>query len=132
MSLLSLQAAVNLAFQEFPKELDGISPHRVTFTIADRLKTNGDPLRIRISENAWAAVVKGLCKGAILDVNVAPVDESESDRKVECTAPPQYPGSPGGTASGPSTSTKARTFTLSSDPPDSTRRSRLRWLCFLR
>ncbi|KAF9262929.1 hypothetical protein L218DRAFT_928540 [Marasmius fiardii PR-910] len=76
-------AAVALAFQEFSDELDGISPHRITFSVNARL--NGEKRPVRISEGAWSFTVNGMITNEVVNVVVAP----ESDRK-DYAPPPHY------------------------------------------
>ncbi|KAG7091036.1 hypothetical protein E1B28_010096 [Marasmius oreades] len=83
-------AAVQMAFEEFPEELYGISPHRITFTISATL--NGEKRAVRISESAWSFSVTRMARGEVLNVVIAP----ESDRTVDSAPPPQYRENPVG------------------------------------
>ncbi|KAF9262927.1 hypothetical protein L218DRAFT_1037234 [Marasmius fiardii PR-910] len=115
------EAAIKLALQEFPEELGGISPHRITFTKTALL--NGEKIPVRISESVWTTVLKRLFSGEVVDVGIAPDDDRE---KIDCAPPPQYfedSGSSGAVAS------RRETRISSSSAKDT--RSRPRWLRFL-
>ncbi|KAF9268689.1 hypothetical protein L218DRAFT_954133 [Marasmius fiardii PR-910] len=113
-------AAIQLAFQEFPEELDGISPQRITFTISATL--NGEKRSVRISESAWSFSVTRMARGEILNVVVAP----ESDRKVDSVPPPQYLEAPE-----PIDGSSKETSAFSSRAPSASPRSKPHWLRFL-